>query len=145
MRSAASAMLDAERARDQIQRNMKSYPTRRLAAGHSLAPNIDAVEREDDYEISAELPGVEPTDLDVFLEDGVLRLSGSRKSSSWTEDLADDDKEKHVARFERRFRFNHAIVEDDVKARYRNGLLTITVPKASPPVPERTTIPVEVA
>jgi HSP20 family protein len=145
MRAAASAMFDAERALDEIQRNMNAYPTLRIASGRTFAPRIDAVESETEYVITAELPGVEQGDLDVQIEDSVLSLKGARKSASWSEDLADEEKEKHVVRFERRFRFNHEIDDQGVRARYRNGLLTVTLPKALPPAPEVKRIPVEVA
>ena len=105
---------------------------------------MNAVESENGYVITAELPGVEQTDLGVSVEDGVLHLSGLRRSAGWSEDLSDEDKEKLESRFERRFRFNRDIDEGAVKAQYRNGLLSITVPKAEPPKPEVKTIPVEV-
>jgi HSP20 family protein len=143
MRAAASAMLDAERALDEIQRSMNSYPTLRVAGGSSFAPHINAVEGENDYAITAELPGVEQSDLSVSIEDGILHLSGIRKSASWSEDLSDEEKAKREVRFERRFRFNGEIADDAVKAIYRNGLLEVSVPKAEPPKPEVKSIPVE--
>lgn len=144
MRVAASAMLDAERAIDDIQRSMNSYPRLRLAGADAFAPRVNAVESENDFSITAELPGVEPSDLEVSVEDGVLHLKGLRKSPGWSEDLAADELAKHEARFERSFRFNREIDESAVKAIYRNGLLTVDVPKAEPPKPEIKTIPVEV-
>ena len=75
MRAAAAAMLDAERALDEIQRQFSTYPSLRYGARRVPAPRISAVESEKEYVITAELPGVEAERLDVAVEDGVLTLS----------------------------------------------------------------------
>lgn len=143
-RAAASAMLEAERALHEIQRQMNGHPAFGLAGARSFAPRLQAVENEDEFVISAELPGVEAEDLEVFVEGDVLYVKGARRGPGWKAELEDEEKEKHVVRFERRVRVPGEIAEDEVKAVYRNGLLTVTIPKARPVEPEVKTIPVEV-
>lgn len=141
---AAAALLDAERALDRAGRPAHVYGwTIRTAPG--FEPRVQAVENEREYVVSAELPGVETEDLQVVVEDGVLSVTGLRKGPHWSADLPDEERSRHEARFTRRIRFNGEIDDAGVSARYRNGLLTVSVPKARPPEPEVRTIPVEVA
>lgn len=150
MRSAASAMLDAERALDQIQRDFSHYPRAGFGARRSAAPRIDARENETGYTISAELPGVDGNELDISIEEGVLtlrRVVEVVSQESRGEEQKDEQKEAQSERqvvFERRIRFNGEIDEEGVKAAYKNGLLTVTVPKPEVVQPEVRTIPVEV-
>ena len=122
-------------------------------------PSFDAVELEDEYRVSADLPGVEPANLEVSVEDGVLTIRGHRHfSDARAEDGAEDggevkDGEQAGAvarvdergRFERRLRFPGDIVEEDVKASYKHGVLTVTIPKPEEVKPGIRSIPVETA
>ena len=154
MRSAASAILDAERAISEAQRQVRTYPTLRFAAEQSFAPYVSAVENEDAYLITAELPGVDASDLEVIVEDGVLTIKGQRyfpgyEKASETAGEADTDEaadEKDArGRFQRRYRFNGDIDDEAVQAKLKNGLLTVSVPKRKLPEPEVRSIPVEVS
>ncbi len=143
MRSAASAMLDAERALEDVQRQFRAYPALRIANEHTFSPRVSAVENETEYLITAELPGVDAADLSVVVEDSVLTIKGRRfmpGEDSKVEKSEADDR----GFFQRRYRFNSEIDEDAVKAKYKNGLLTVSVPKPVVPEPEVRTIPVEV-
>lgn len=139
-----SVLREAERALDRArrlgQRNALVQP-----AQQDFEPRIQAVEHESEYVIIAELPGVESADLEITLEEGVLTLKGVRKAPGWSDEASDEDKAKQSTGFTRRIRFNAEIDEIAVAAKYRNGLLTLTVPKLVPPAPEVRTIPVEVA
>ena len=123
-------------------------------------PSFDAVEFEDEYRVTADLPGVEPVDLEVSVEDGVLTIRGHRhffdESASAGEKEGDGQEGRggegggvtrvdERGRFERRIRFPGDIVEDDVKATYKNGVLTVTIPKPEEVKPEVRAIPIETA
>jgi len=120
------------------------------AASRAFVPQVDAVEDEDAFRITAEVPGVAEADLSVEIEEGVLTLKGEKKSY-----LDSSSEEKSSARlhcaetrygaFERRLRFNAEVDAEAVKASYGNGVLTIVVPKVAESVPEVRTIPVESA
>lgn len=141
---ATAVLRQAERTLDRAGRPAPVYGwTIRTAPG--FEPRVQAVENESEYVVSAELPGVETEDLQVVVEEGVLTVKGLRKGPRWSADLPDEERARHEARFARRIRFNGEIDDAGVSARYRNGLLTVTVPKARPPEPEVRTIPVEVA
>ena len=145
MRSAAAAMLDAERALDQIQREFSHYPRARFGARRSAAPRIDARENENEYVITAELPGVDPAELGIFVEDGVLTLRREVEVVAEAEAEGEEPKAERQRVFERRIRFNGEIDEEAVKAAHKNGLLTVTIPKPEEVKPEVRMIPVDVA
>ena len=115
-------------------------------------PRFEAVETETEYKVTAELPGVEAENLEVTVEDGVLTVKGERfyereVAAADTEMDADGEAEARVPResFERRLRFSGEIVETEVKASYKNGVLTVRIPKPAVVTPEVRSIPVETA
>ena len=137
-------MLNAERALVEFQRQIVPSAAPDVTGTRRFIPTLRAVENPKDFVVTAEVPGVAPADLSVVVEDGVLTLRGVRKSPDWLEELSEDEKEKFSCRFERSVRFNNEIDEGRVTARSKDGLLRIVIPKQSPPVPETTTVAVEV-
>ena len=118
----------------------------------AFRPGFDAVGLEKEYRVSADLPGVDPADLEVTVEDGVLHVKGRRRFEEVVEqDAAQESEPGRVSRidergrFERRFRFPSDIVENEVKATFRNGVLTVKIPKHEAAAAEVRTIPVETA
>ena len=110
-----------------------------------FAPSFDAVELENEYCVSADIPGVAPADLDVAVEDGVLSIKGRRHYEDETSEDGAVTRVDERGRFERRIRFPSEIVEGDVKASYKNGVLTVTIPKPAERKPEVRSVPVETA
>ena len=97
-------------------------------------PHVEVVDNDKDVRISAELPGLEDKDVEVLMGDGVLTIRGEKKS-------AIDDKERafserHYGRFERRIPLAWEVEEDKIDASFRNGVLTVTLPKAAESHPE---------
>ena len=88
-------------------------------------PHVDVTETEDDFRVSTELPGMDAKDVKVTLYDGVLRLKCEKKSES---DSARYSERWH-GQFERSLQLGPDIDPDKVNAAFRNGVLTITVPK----------------
>ncbi len=90
-------------------------------------PNVEVGETEKDIRVTAELPGLDEKDVDISLEDGVLTLRGEKRS-----DVEDKDRgysERSYGRFERRIGLPKGIDRDKVGATFRNGVLTVTLPK----------------
>ncbi len=116
-----------------------------LGARSDSLPAFEAVELETEYCVSADIPGVEPEDLDVAVEDGFLTIKGHRHDLDETpgEDAVAGVEER--GRFERRIRFPGEIVESEVRARYKNGVLRVTIPKPEEVKPEARSVPVETA
>jgi HSP20 family protein len=75
----------------------------------------------------AEVPGIEEKDVEVLLEDGVLTLKGEKRSG--TEDKDRQFSERFYGRFERHMPLGAEIEDDKVSADFKNGVLTVTLPK----------------
>jgi len=91
-------------------------------------PNVEISETDKEIKVTADIPGLEEKDIEVFLDDGVLTLSGEKRSE--TEDKDKQFSERFYGRFERRIPLGAEIVEDQVDARFKNGVLTIHLPKS---------------
>jgi HSP20 family protein len=106
-----------------------------------FVPRLDVVETDEEYQVSAELPGLEEKDFELLFEDGVLTLKGEKRSVREGEAQGLRRAERAYGCFERSVRFGEEIDADGVKAAYRNGVLTVTVPKS--PSAQPRTIPVQ--
>lgn len=93
------------------------------------APPVDAVETADHYEIIAELPGVTGSEVKVVVREGVLTLSGERPSVPAAEGTRTHLTERRYGSFQRRFTLPKDANGERVSAEFKNGLLTISVPK----------------
>jgi HSP20 family protein len=89
-------------------------------------PQIDIEETDKELRITAELPGLDEKDVSLEIANGVLSISGEKRSES--EDQARRFSERHYGRFERRIPLEY-VDEDKVSAAFKNGVLTVTVPK----------------
>jgi HSP20 family protein len=107
------------------------------ATAGAFAPALDVEENEDGFTLYFELPGVAAEDVDITLEENVLTISGER--SFYTDKQADGFRrvERSFGRFHRAVRLPDRVDADRVQAGYRDGLLTITVPKAEEAKPRR--------
>jgi HSP20 family protein len=91
-------------------------------------PQIDIEDTDKEVRITAELPGLNEKDVSLEIANGVLSISGEKKSE--LEDKSRRFSERHYGRFERRISLGD-IEEDKVSAAFKNGVLTITVPKSA--------------
>ena len=96
---------------------------------HTWAPPVDIFETENDIVLKAELPGVEPKDVEVKVEDNTLYLKGERK---FEKEVANENYhrvERSYGSFARSFTLPNSINTEKVKAEFKDGLLTLTLPK----------------
>ncbi|WP_449255219.1 Hsp20/alpha crystallin family protein [Bosea sp. (in: a-proteobacteria)] len=91
-------------------------------------PSVEISDGEKEIKVTAEVPGLEEKDIEVLLDDGVLTLKGEKRSE--TEDKDRQFSERFYGRFERRIPLGTEVKEDKVDARFRNGVLTVTLPKS---------------
>ena len=92
-------------------------------------PSVEVIETDKDVRISAELPGLEEKDVEVLMSDGVLTIRGEKRSEVEDKDRAFS--ERTYGRFERRIPLGWDVEEDKVNASFRNGVLTVTMPKSA--------------
>jgi len=95
----------------------------------SWAPPVDIYETEDAIVLKAELPGVDPKDVEVRVEDNTLYLKGERKFQKEVKEQNYHRVERSYGSFARSFSLPNSISSDRVKAEFKDGLLTLTMPK----------------
>jgi HSP20 family protein len=92
-------------------------------------PNVEISETDKEIKVTAEIPGLEEKDIDVLLNEGVLTLKGEKRSE--TEDKEKQFSERFYGRFERRIPLGLEVEEDKIDARFKNGVLSIVLPKSA--------------
>lgn len=103
-------------------------------------PRVDLGETEDTYLMRLDLPGLSKDDVNISYHDGVLSISGERKHEEQTDGVNFIRLERRTGHFYRSFSLPKAIVADKIKATYKEGVLTIQVPKAEESKPRRISI-----
>lgn len=103
----------------------------------SFVPSIDISETDNQYLITAELPGMKKEDININIENRRLTISGERKFKEEEDNKTYHRVETHYGSFNRTFQLPGNINEESVSASYDNGLLNITVDKAEDKVRKR--------
>lgn len=112
-------------------------------SARAWAPAVDIYETEDNLVLKAELPGVDPKDVELRVEDGTLYLKGQRKIEREVKEENFHRLERSYGSFSRSFALPSRIDSGKVKAEYKDGLLTLTMPKKAEAKPK--TIPIDVS
>ena len=115
-----------------------SFNQRLYGASSSQLMKTDVKETDKDYEVSIDLPGFKKEDIQAHLKDGYLTITAQKG-------LERDQKEEKTGRYIRRERYSGScsrsfyvgehIREEDIDAKFENGILQISVPKKAPEVP----------
>jgi HSP20 family protein len=100
-------------------------------------PAIDVFEDKDNVTVRAELPGMTKEQIEVSLHDGSLSISGERKQESKFEDAEVYRAERFFGRFQRTVVLPAPVAADKVKAQYKDGILTVTLPKTEEAKPKQ--------
>ena len=100
-------------------------------------PAADVEEYADRFELFVDLPGIAAKDVEITLEGEVLTLSGERSDVRSTEELVNSRRERSTGRFHRRFILPETVDAEKVKARGRDGVLEVTIPKQAKAQPRR--------
>jgi HSP20 family protein len=114
----------------------------RTNGGTHWIPPVDIVETDDAIAVNLEVPGLESGDIDVHVEDNTLTISGEKKQVTSTDDKKTGYRlaERRYGRFQRSFSLPDTVEADAVTARYTNGVLTITLPRAERVKPRKVTV-----
>jgi HSP20 family protein len=100
-------------------------------------PAVDLYEDKDHLYVRAELPGLKKEAIDVSVHDGVLSISGERGLEEQKEEEETYRSERFMGRFHRTLALPKAVNVDQVKATYKDGLLTVTLPKTEEAKPKQ--------
>jgi len=100
-------------------------------------PALDLHEDKDNFVATIELPGMKKEDIDVSLHDNCLSISGERKAEEKFEDAEVYRSERFFGRFQRTVTLPAPVAADKIKAQYKDGVLTVTLPKAEEAKPKQ--------
>lgn len=100
-------------------------------------PAMDVHEDKDNIVVRTELPGMKKEDIEVSLHDGSLSISGERKTEEKSKEAEVYRAERFFGRFQRTFTLPSPVAADKVKAQYKDGVLTITLPKTEEAKPRQ--------
>lgn len=111
----------------------RGFDTRLPAFGSFAAgagwPNVEISETDNEVRVTAEIAGMDEKDIELLLEDGVLTLRGEKRAEN--EDKSRHFSERFYGRFERRIPLGSEVEEDKANASFKNGVLTVTLPKSA--------------
>jgi HSP20 family protein len=105
-------------------------------------PFIDLSETEDRLIVRAEIPGLEPDNLDISISDDTLTLKGEARQENVMSEEGYSSTESEFGYFSRTIRLPCKVKIDDVKATYKDGLLSVVMPKFKPEPPREIKIKV---
>jgi len=106
----------------------------------SAYPKVNVYEYDDKVGVVAEIPGLDKKDLSIDVEDGILTIAGDKHSSF------DDDGAKVIRRelkqssFKRQFELGELLDGENIKANFKDGILSVDVPKIEPEKPKKHTV-----
>jgi len=113
------------------------------AKAEALVPAIDIREREHEYVVRTDLPGVNKEDIDITLENGVLTITAESKSEKEEkEDGRVLRQERRYGRYVRSLRLGTQVDSAKLKANYKDGVLELTLPKAEEMKPKKISVDV---
>ena len=126
-------------------RDFRNIDRRLYGKNAAREMKTDVHEHEDHYEVDIDLPGFKKDEIDLKLENGYLTVSAEKGL-----DKDETDKkgkvicqERYAGAMQRSFYVGDAVTEEDVKAKFEDGVLQIEIPKKETKLPERKTIMIE--
>jgi HSP20 family protein len=109
----------------------------------SWLPAVDVAEEENEYVVNVELPGVSKDDVKITLESNILTVRGEKKAEKETKDKNYHRMERSYGSFQRSFTLPTSVKNDKIDAVYRDGILSITLPKAEEAKPKQIEVKVK--
>jgi HSP20 family molecular chaperone IbpA len=109
--------------------------------GICYTPRVDIRETDDEITIEADMPGCRPNDIDVQFENGQLEILG--KCSPRQENVEYLLREYGVGNYHRSFTISEAVDTDQIRASYKQGVLTLALPKSAAAKPKRISVKAE--
>jgi HSP20 family protein len=124
---------------NEINRLFNTWDNESSGATAGWVPNVDIQEYADRFQLFVDLPGVNPKEVDITLDNGVLTVSGERRipAPAEGEQVVTRRTERGHGQFYRRFALPETVDSENVKAAGRDGVLEITIPKQAKAQPRR--------
>jgi len=99
--------------------------------------SVDIAENKDDFLVTAELPGLKKDDINISFKEGALIIEGERKDEKETKDIHYHRLERRQGKFYRSFNLGSKVKVDKIDATYKDGILTIKLPKVEEVKPKQ--------
>jgi HSP20 family protein len=138
-RNVPSMWEEMERLQRDMNRLFRSSRGNRLQPAPSF-PAMNIWTSDEGQVITAEIPGVEPDDLDVSVTGEILTLSGSRKQEKAGEEVRYHRRERGYGRFKRSIQLPYPVQADKIDANFKNGVLFVHLPRAEEDKPKKITV-----
>ena len=106
-------------------------PFGRGEEGWAATPKVDVTETDKAYEIAAELPGMSEKDIEVNVANGVLSIKGEKQEEKEEKKKDYYLRERSFGSFQRAFQVPDGVDLDKIECSFKNGLLTVTLPKTA--------------
>lgn len=106
--------------------------------GNSFVPKVDIAENDKSFEMHLALPGMSKDEFNIDLKEGALVISGERKFKDEKENKNFKSIETHYGSFNRSFQLPDNILENEIEATYKDGILAVIIPKDEKKLAART-------
>ena len=110
------------------------------STGVTWVPRVDVHEEKERFVVLADVPGVEPKDIDITADNGVLTIRGERRAEKRETENGYERVERVSGTFLRRFRLPEGANTEQITAKQTNGVLEVTIPKTPAAQPRRIAI-----
>lgn len=107
------------------------------------APAVDIAEQDDQYVVKIELPGVNKDDVKITLESNILTIRGEKKQEKENKEDNYHKMERSYGSFQRSFTLPATVKSDKIDASFKDGILTVSLPKAEEAKPKQIDIKVK--
>lgn len=107
------------------------------------SPAVDVAEQENEYRVKIELPGVSKDDVKITMQDNVLTIRGEKKQEKESKEPNYHRIERSYGAFQRSFTLPTTVKSDRIEATYKDGILSITLPKAEEARPKQIEVKVK--
>lgn len=131
----APALTPGDMLRDFMNLHFPFFPKEK-AGMNSWSPALDVRDDKDAFTVTLEAPGLKKNDFEISYHDGVLSIAGERKEETETKDKNYFRRERFFGRFARSVSLPAEVKADHISAAYRDGVLTVTLPKAEEAKPK---------
>ncbi len=103
---------------------------------NGFEPKVDIKETDKDFVINTELPGLDKNDFKLTVEDNVLTIEGEKKIENEEKNENYYRSERSYGAFKRSFRLTDSVDSKNINAKYKNGILSVTIPKTEKAKPK---------
>jgi len=116
----------------EIDRDMFNFMDNMPFRFTGTSPRVDVYETDDKVVVKAEIPGVSKEDLNIFVNENLIRISGQTKRENEFTDENAYHSERYYGSFSRTIPLPVEVKSEEAKASYKDGILSITMPKVQP-------------